>query len=252
MPEEVLEIPVADGGVLRGAWHRPAGPGPFPCLACVHGLSLDSGIFAEAALALEARGVASLRFDLRGHGKSSGELKDQGFHDQLADVAAAFAALAGLPGADPQRRGLLGFSLGGALAALLASGEPQVKALALWSPLLRTASWDAERRAQYGPPSGGLQPLWDGVLVSERLFSESLGLDPFAQALSLPRPLFLAHGAKDRNHPQAAARELAASRAEAGRETASYFPPDSGHQWRREDQRLRRDAMTSAFFASSL
>lgn len=251
MPEEAVSFAAADGAPLRGDWRRPPGPGPFPCLACAHGLTLDRGIFESAALALEARGVASLRFDLRGHGRSGGELGEQGFEDQLADLAAAFEALGRLEGADPSRRGLLGFSLGGALAALFAAGGA-VKALGLWSPLLKTGPWDQERRSQYGPPREGRQPIWDGILVSERLFSEAQLRDPYAAALGFPGPLLLAHGAKDRNHPQARSLELAQARAQAPRETAAYFPPESGHQWRREDQRLRRDAMTAAFFASSL
>ena len=251
MPESEVEVPAPQGAPLRGTWRTPDGAGPFPCVAFIHGLTLDRSFFEGTALAFAAAGVASLRVDLRGHGSSPGALREQGFHDQVADVAAAYAGLAGLPGADASRRGLLGFSMGGAMAALLSLGTP-VKALALWSPLLKTGLWKDLRHSQYGPPRDGFQPIWDGILVSERLFSEALGQDPFAAALAYAGPLLVCHGGKDRNHPQEASLELAAARGAAARPVASWFPPSSGHRWHVDQDRRIRDALGAAFFQASL
>lgn len=251
MPEHAVSLRAADGSALEGLWRLPEGPGPFPCVACISGLTLSRGLFDDPAEALEARGVASLRLDLRGHGASGGVLKEQGFLDELSDVMTAFEGLGTLPGADASRRGLLGFSLGGALSALNALKAP-VKALALWSPLLSTGPWDSARREQYGPPQDGYQPIWDGILVSERLFSEAQGFDPLAAANAFAGPFLVCHGGKDRNHPQGRSLELAASRAAAARPVASYFPPFSGHQWRNDPERRLRDALTAAFFATVL
>jgi dipeptidyl aminopeptidase/acylaminoacyl peptidase len=220
-------------------------------VACIHGLTLTQAIFDEPAAALEAQGVASLRLDLRGHGQSGGRLQDQGFDDQVADVRAAALGLAGLPGADPQRRGLLGFSMGGAMGALIAN-EAGLKALALWSPLLKTGFWDGERQQQYGPPQGAFQPIWDGILVSRRLFSEAVVKDPYAAALAWEGPFLVCHGGKDRNHPQARSVELAAARQAQARPVVSYFPPLSGHRYHHPGERRLRDSLTAAFFGSSL
>lgn len=251
MPERAVELAAADGAALRGTWRSPEGPGPWPAVLCVHGLTLTQAIFIEPAAALAARGVASLRLDLRGHGASGGELKEQGFDDQVADLRAGFEGMAALEGADAGRRGLLGFSMGGAMGALAAAGLG-VKALALWSPLLKTGFWDAERRGQYGAPSGGYQSIWDGVLVNRRLFSEALAHDPWQAALDYAGPFFVCHGGKDRNHPQARSVELAAARQAQGLPVASCFPPLSGHSYRHDAERRLRDELSAAFFGASL
>lgn len=251
MPEQRVELKAADGSALAGLWRQPEGPGPWPSVACVHGLTLTKALFDEPAAALEAQGVASLRVDLRGHGDSGGRLQDQGFDDQLEDVCVAITALGALPGADPLRRGLLGFSLGGALGSLVAGGGG-IQALALWSPLLKTGFWDEDRRKQYGPAQGEFQPIWDGVLVSRRLFTEAITQDPYAAAVAFEGPCFVCHGGKDRNHPQARSVELAAARQAQARPVASYFPPLSGHRYHAAPERRQRDALTAAFFGSCL
>ncbi len=252
MADRALELPAADGSPLRGTLCIPEGPGPFPAVLCIHGLTLTQALFESPAMALAHAGVASLRLDLRGHGASGGALKEQGFEDELDDLRRGLAALAAQPGVDPQRLGLLGFSLGGALGALVSAESGTVKSLALWSPLLKTGPWNQDRQGQYGPPQGGYQAIWDGILVSERLFSEALAHEPYAAALAFPRPFFVCHGGKDRNHPQARSVELAQARQAAGRSVASYFPALSGHRYHEPSERAQRDALTAAFFASSL
>lgn len=253
MPEQAVEFAAVDGSPLRGTFCAPQGAGPFPALLCIHGLTLDQSLFASPAAALAHAGVASLRLDLRGHGASGGELKAQGFEDQLADLRSGMKALAQRPDVDAARLGLLGFSMGGAMGAIIAAdaGSP-IKALALWSPLLKTGPWNQARQSQYGPPQGGYQAIWDGILVSERLFSEALDHDPFSAALGFSGPFFVCHGGKDRNHPQARSVELAQARQAAGRSVASYFPAQSGHRYHEPAERAQRDALSAAFFASSL
>lgn len=209
-------------------------------------------MFREAAQVFAEQGVASLSLDLRGHGRSGGDLKEQGFEDQLDDLRRALDVLVAAPGADAARLGLLGFSLGGALAAVLAESESRLKALALWSPLLKSTPWDEARQIQYGPPRNGLQPIWNGILVSQRLFSEARARDPYASALAWPGPFFVCHGGRDKNHPQARSVELAAARQTAGLPVAACFPPQSGHHYRDEAGRALRDALTAAFFRASL
>lgn len=250
--QRAVELEAADGGRLRGTWAAPEGPGPFAAVLCIHGLTLDQSLFAEAAGVFAAAGLATLRLDLRGHGASDGDLKDQGFLDQLDDLRRSFEGLRRLPDADPARCGLLGFSMGAAMAALQAGRLDGLRALALWSPLLRTGPWNQSRQSQYGPPQGGYQPIWDGILVNERLFSEAVDLDPMAAAEAWTGPFFLCHGGKDRNHPQARSVELADARQAKGLPVASYFPPLSGHRYHHAPERATRDALSAAFFSASL
>lgn len=252
-PVQAVEFKAANGQLLRGFWQVPAGAGPFPSVVCIHGLTLTQRIFEEAAVALAAQGIASLRVDLRAHGASEGLLVEQGFNDQMADVRSAFQHLSELPGADPGRRGILGFSMGGAMGALVAQQEGSAcKALALWAPLLKTGPWSAERFATYGEPSGETAKIWDDIAVSRRLFSDALLHDPYQAAVDLPISVLFAHGGKDRNHPQSRSAEAAAERLAANRPVVTYFPPQSGHRFLPDAERRMRDRLTAAFFGATL
>lgn len=252
-PPQTVAFQTQRGQTLRGVWQLPAGHAPHPSVVCIHGLTLTQRIFEEAAMALAEQGLASLRVDLRGHGASEGPLVEQGFDDQLADVRASFQHLSVLPGADPGRRGILGFSMGGAMGALIAQQEgANCKALALWAPLLKTGPWSAERFATYGQPVGETAKIWDDIAVSRRLFSDALLHDPYQAAVDLPAPVLFCHGGKDRNHPQARSAEAAAERLAANRAVATYFPPLSGHRFLPDAERRLRDRMTAAFFSALL
>jgi alpha-beta hydrolase superfamily lysophospholipase len=252
-PTVAVDFKAPNGQTLRGLWQVPSGPGPHPCVVCIHGLTLTQHIFEEAAVALAAQGIASLRVDLRGHGASEGPLVEQGFDDQLADVRASFQHLAVLPGADAARRGILGFSMGAALGVLVAEQEGAAcQAVALWAPLLKTGPWSTERFATYGEPQGDVAKIWDDIAVSRRLFSEALLHDPYQAAVDLPQSVLFCHGGKDRNHPQARSVEAAADRLKASRPVATYFPPQSGHRFLPEAERRMRDRLTAAFFGAVL
>lgn len=253
MPERPLTLPGPQGQALRGILCLPNGAGPFPAVACFHGLTLTHAIFESVAPGLADAGVASLRLNFRGHGDSDGELDEQGFEDQIADVQAGVEALVGLAEADPKRLGILGFSMGAAACALAAQrlGE-RVKALALWAPLLKTSQWQEARFKAYGGRQGGKVRLWDDILVSERLFSEAVASDPYAAAAAFPGPALFVHGGRDNNHPQLATEEAVAERICSGLETWHAFVPLSGHLFRHDAERATRDRLTAEFFGAFL
>ena len=77
--------------------------------------------FAVLADALARRGIAVLRCDDRGFGKSTGDFATATTDDFASDAAFAFLTLASKPEVDPSRIGILGHSEG-AVAAALAVG----------------------------------------------------------------------------------------------------------------------------------
>jgi dipeptidyl aminopeptidase/acylaminoacyl peptidase len=208
-------------------------------------------MFEPLALAAEAQGIACLRFHMRGHGDSEGALEEQGFEAQVADAAAALDFLSSLPDLDPTRIGLLGFSLGGAVAAVLSARRP-MKALALWGSLLDTKNWSGSRFDRYGKPENGVVKIWDDIPVSEELFSQALTNDPLADALAYPGPLFAGHGLKDQNHPPEKSQELVLRRQEAGLKAEGFFPPRSGHTFKVSEDKELLMAKTLAFFKANL
>ncbi len=247
-------VQFSSGGLaLRGELHTPAVL-PAPAFVCIHGLTLNHHMFEPLAARAEAAGIACLRFHLRGHGDSEGRLEEQGFEEQVADLRAALAFMRARPEVEASRLGLLGFSLGGALASVAAAREAPgaIKALATWGSLLDTGHWMKLRLAEYGAPSQGLVKIWDEIPVSSRLFSEAIANDPFGDALAFKGPFFAAHGGKDQNHPPAKSRELVAKRQELGRPAEGFFPEKSGHKFRVAEDWEALCAKTLAFFQASL
>ena len=95
--------------------------GQAPGVVFLHGFKSDMG--GTKAVDLEGwcrdQGRAMLRFDLSGHGASAGRLEEFGPADWLEDARDVIDALA------PGPQVLVGSSLGGWLALLLARAQPE-------------------------------------------------------------------------------------------------------------------------------
>ncbi len=115
----------SDEGMLHGELLIPKGEGPFPGAVLCHGATTDLRAMRPSAQRLTRRGIATLTFDFRGHGKS------QGFLDaHLAkDVTAALGFLRSHPKVDPERIALVGHSLGAMAAIHAASEQEYIQAL---------------------------------------------------------------------------------------------------------------------------
>lgn len=108
-----------DGPNGRIAYLRQEGAGPG--LVWLGGFKSDMTGTKAAFLAdwARAQGRACLRFDYSGHGASEGAFEDGSISDWLADARAAFDALTQGP------QILVGSSMGGWIAALLALERPE-------------------------------------------------------------------------------------------------------------------------------
>lgn len=122
----------ADSLPLGGGLLVPGGKGPFPAVVFVTGSDPDTreawGIEAEA---LARKGIASLRYDKRGVGESSGASHDLASWDDLAgDAEGAAAFLRTLPDLiDAGRIGLIGQSQGTWIIAKVAARDPKIRFL---------------------------------------------------------------------------------------------------------------------------
>ena len=115
------------GATLAGTLLLPDVTGRAPAVVFLHG-SGPEGRWASQFLAnrLAARGIASLIFDKRGVGSSTGDWRTAGPDDLAADAAAAVARLREEPRIDPARIGIHGHSQGGTLAPMVAARSPGV------------------------------------------------------------------------------------------------------------------------------
>jgi uncharacterized protein len=86
----------------------------------------ETGILARLAAALAARGVASLRYDKRGCGRSGGEWATAGLFTLVDDARDAMAVLRGHTEIDPARIGIVGHGEGAWLALSVAAADPAI------------------------------------------------------------------------------------------------------------------------------
>jgi dipeptidyl aminopeptidase/acylaminoacyl peptidase len=87
--------------------------------------------FREIAAALAEKGVAMLRLDDRGVGRSSGDANATTGDDVADDANVAIAWLRARPEIDPARVAVIGHSFGGEVAPLVAATDPRLAAVVL-------------------------------------------------------------------------------------------------------------------------
>jgi uncharacterized protein len=119
---------------LSGTLTLPQGPGPFPAAVLLSGSGphdRDETIeghrpFLVLADHLTRKGIAVLRYDKRGAGKSTGNYDIATIEDFAADAQAAVAYLKTRKDVDPKRIGLIGHSEGGLTAPIVASRSTDI------------------------------------------------------------------------------------------------------------------------------
>lgn len=118
--------------VLRGTLFTPDGDGPFPGVVSFHGSRSDRTRGVDVGKRLVNKGYVVLAFDFRGHGSSEGDISKLTFADYINDGQAAIEFLIN-QGADADRLGLRGGSMGGYVASCLAV-KNNAKSLVLLVP----------------------------------------------------------------------------------------------------------------------
>ena len=133
MNEDVVSIP---SGRLRlhGVLGTPAGSQPSdrrPAFLVLHGFgsNCESPSVIQPTRVLSEFGYVTLRFDMRGCGKSEGEFGRVICLEQVEDLGNALNFLARHPAVDPDRIGVIGSSFGGAVAVYAGGTNPRIAAV---------------------------------------------------------------------------------------------------------------------------
>jgi pimeloyl-ACP methyl ester carboxylesterase len=130
-------------------------PGLVFCLGFTYVKDL---LVPDMARRFSARGWACLLFDYRGFGKSKGPQGRLFPLEQVADIQAALAFLAGRAEVDAGRVGLLGISLGGSHALYAAALNEGVRAVAAIAPVGDGRRW-----------LRGLRRYWEWVELLDKI-----------------------------------------------------------------------------------
>ena len=126
-------------------------------------------IFVKTAEALAAQGYLALRFDFRGSGDSEGAFEEMTFEGEVSDAVRAVDYLLAEEPVDPERIGVVGLSMGGAVAACLSGRDERIKATVLWAAVADFEVLGAPDRWNDSPWMPEFES-WDigGLLVSRR------------------------------------------------------------------------------------
>jgi predicted phosphoribosyltransferase/alpha-beta hydrolase superfamily lysophospholipase len=115
---------------------RPAGTPPFPLVVFVHGFgsSKESPRNQVIAAHLLDRGIATLMFDLSGHGESTRD-PNENIDAYVADLDAVYGWVLAQEDIDGKRIGISGSSLGGVIATrALIAGKVYPRTMVLRAP----------------------------------------------------------------------------------------------------------------------
>jgi pimeloyl-ACP methyl ester carboxylesterase len=180
--EEVTFGGGAQRNLLAGTLTLPKGSGPFPAVLLIAGSGpqdRDESLAAHRpflliADALTRKGIAVLRYDKRGVGKSTGNPDTATTMDLAADAQSALALLKSRKEIDGSRIGLIGHSEGAIIAPYMAGHSKEVKWMVLLAAPATTGEKTLLNQSELIGRAGGL---------SDEQLEASLGFDQAAYAL---------------------------------------------------------------------
>ena len=176
-----------------------------PMVILMHGIfsSKDFIPMPQLAKGLAKAGIASIRFDFDGHGKSEGRKQDMTIEKELADARAVWDYVQGLPYV--KGVGLLGHSQGGVVASMaagrLASGSTVPTGVMLIAPgsVIREACQGGKFfNARFDPkdPPEYIR-CWGLYKLGREYLVTTQQLDIYGTAAAYQGPVLLLHGDRD-------------------------------------------------------
>lgn len=242
---------------LRGMYHRPPEGEKFPTVLLFHGFTGDKlephRIFLKLSRRLAAGGTAVLRFDFSGSGESDGDFEEMTFSSEVREAEAIMDYALSLPATDGKNLGVVGLSLGGAVAATLAGRRPDtLRSLVLWAAadrgvLEQGLSRGMEEKKHYRDNRGcyDLGGLW----LNGSFLEDLKKWDPSAQVQKFPGRVLIIHGSQDETVPMVTAHKYYEGL--SGRADLEIIE-GAGHTFNRHDWEDQVLAKTVDFFKNTL
>lgn len=141
-------VEAADGLPISGDLYIPEAEQPLPGLVLAHMLGRDRTVWEDFPAELAQNCYVVLNMDLRGHGKTGGEVN---WPTAVDDVKLVIADLMAMDEVDGQRIGVLGASIGANVVLNAAADVPEVSSVVLLSPGLDYAGLTTpDALARYG------------------------------------------------------------------------------------------------------
>lgn len=185
--------------ILRGYLDCPEGATTL--VVMFHGYTGNktehNGYFRTLSRNLSAIGIASLRMDYSCNGESDGEFVEFSYLEAIADAKLMIDFGASVPGIN--HLAILGYSMGGAIAALVCDYRP-IDALLLWSPA-GSLYEKLKERFDASPKTTAGTVYSAAFELSSRLVDSMAGIDPYQACKSFTKPVLVIHGRNDKTVP---------------------------------------------------
>jgi dienelactone hydrolase len=256
---EDVEVRASATHTLAGTLTLPTDRGgPYPAVVVVTGSGPQERDgtylgtyrpFRQIADGLSRHGIAVLRLDDRGVGRSTGRFTLANSADFADDVRSALSYLRQRPEIDPSRLGLIGESEGGLIASMVAATDPDLRALILMGTPSRTGRNLIDSQVRYRLEHDGAVPeaKRDSVVNDIEARNERLArvlpwlrfildYDPIPTATKVTTPVLILHGDSDRQVTPNQAEELGvALRAGGNRDVSIRIFPHLNHLFLQDD-----------------
>ena len=230
-----VSIHAPQGHVLAGTFTVPAHDGRIAAALLITGLSpheRNNGdapwmTFRDIADAFGRAGIAALRVDDRGIGKSTGDNAKFTSFDKADDVRTEIAWLHAQPGIDATRIILVGYSEGGLIAPMVAADDTSIAGVItlagpgvpgmevaryqVQQPILRDPGMsDADREKAFA------KQLEDALKDLSSHENSFLGIDPIPYARRVHCPALIVQGGTDATVPVRSAERIASAMRSGG------------------------------------
>jgi pimeloyl-ACP methyl ester carboxylesterase len=168
-------------------------------------------LFVKAAQAFAEAGYISFRFDFSGCGESNGDYRDVTVSKQINELIEAITYVSQLDHVDPKQVILIGHSLGGAITALTAYQFPEIKQIALWSPVAKPFLDITAITSEQAVETAEIHGVFDynGFLLSHDFFEDLKQHQPLDSINLFNGSVLIVHGDDDQDVPKENAKAYA-------------------------------------------
>lgn len=197
-------------GALYAELQKPqADAQKMPLVIICHGFSgnCKSQLLTDIADDLQRDGIASLRFDFNGHGRSEGRFQDMTVPNEIQDLKNVIAWALSQPWV--ASISLLGHSQGGVVVSMTAGelGDKVISSIVLMAPaaVLRDDALRGNTMGvQYDPwnlTGDYVQLPFGGLKLGRKYIESAINLPIYETALNYTGPVLVIHGTHDRVVP---------------------------------------------------
>lgn len=137
MINKKVSIKNSEGMKISGILDLPDNEGTFPIAVILHGFGKNKEDTQTWSEILNPLGIGTFRIDFRGTGESEGAYQDKTLSGFVNDAQAALDYVYQLQNVSKDKIAIVGHSMGGTAAILLAAKDLRIKTMVVTSPAIK-------------------------------------------------------------------------------------------------------------------